>query len=1049
MNAPRELSVTVDERHPWLGLASFDEDTRSWFHGREDEVAELARRVQRKLLTVLFGQSGLGKTSILRAGVVPLLRQAAMCPVYLRIDYAGGAPLPREQVKQAIVQAASAAGNWARSGTALPGESLWEFLHHRDDMLRDAHGQVLTPLLVFDQFEEVFTLAQGDADGRARASAFLDELADLVENRPPRALEERIDADEGVAERFDFARSDYRVLIALREDYLAHLEALKQRMPAITQNRMRLARMNGAQALQAVLAPAGKLATRTAAEAIVRFVSGASELADADVEPALLSLICRELNNARIAQGHAEISAELLAGSHAGILGDFYERALADQPEAVRRAIEDELLTEAGYRENIAEARLRRAFEAAGAAPDALDRLVERRLLRIEERLDVRRVELTHDVLCSVVSASAALRREREARELAERQRAQEAELATHTRAQLRRARKVALVCAVLTAGAIGSAAYGYVNAQRAQQAEQRAAATRDMSDQARAQAESLLSFLLDDFQAELEPQGRLELLASVAGRVVTYYDGLPTGALTPEAERNRALAQMRLGTVQASLGNDDVATKVLDQAISTLQRLHGAGDQTERTLIGLVRALRGRASVFMDKTKYVEMIGTLTMAKQVCHEAPPGVRALPMMQRTCAQIAVSQGYAQYMVLPNETALASLVEARTMLTPWANAEPGNTAAAESYLYATGWLVATLVKLQRFDEARLASKEGMVLADQLVERYPSNKLSRSGRSALAGITVEALGMSGEQEPAESLRLTRISMQDQKILMAGDPNNAKVQTNLQVSHMFIAISLRAMGNMRAALEATQAAISWPVNVQMTSFTAANIDVIFGDGAFWATELGQDARADVFLRQATALGKKYGMGDAQRANNTKLSMALAEVQVALLRGDFQRAANTLAMAGQFKPGPVDAGLLVNAQRLRSELELRQQHYAAAAAAASQVEQSQLTRREAAQVQTTLAISLAAQGKNADAVRALEPVLALRRSLHLVGDADYQFEYAQLLYARALCEPGQAASLLAQAIHELDTLPADMRTMRTVALWRGWIDKEAGHHQ
>ena len=50
--------------------------------------------------------------------------------------------------------------------------------------------------------------------------------------------------------------------------------------------------------------------------------------------------------------------------------------------------------------------RVARALAAAGAAPDALAKLVDRRLLRIEERLDMRRVELTHDVLCGVVKSS-------------------------------------------------------------------------------------------------------------------------------------------------------------------------------------------------------------------------------------------------------------------------------------------------------------------------------------------------------------------------------------------------------------------------------------------------------------------------------------------------------------------------------------------------------------------------------------------------------------------------------------------------------------------
>ena len=407
-------ATSVDERNPWLGLASFTEETRAYFYGREDEVAELARRVQRKLLTVLFGQSGLGKTSILRAGLVPRLRGQGYCPVYVRIDYARDAPEPAEQIKQAIARTARRSGEWTQVGVAVEGESLWEFLHHRDDVLRDESGATLIPLLIFDQFEEIFTLAQSDDFGRARAARFIDELADLVENRAPKVLEAKLDEDESAAERFDFGRSDYRVLIALREDYLAPLEGLKGAMPSITQNRLRLAPMTGEQALAAVLRPGKGLVSEEVAGAIVRFVAGGAELANAEVEPSLLSLICRELNDARIAQGRDEISLDLLAGSHASILSNFYERALADQPAAVRRIIEDELLTASGFRENIAEERLVSSLTAAGAAPNTLAVLVNRRLLRIEERLDVRRVELTHDVLCGVVKSSRDQRHERE-----------------------------------------------------------------------------------------------------------------------------------------------------------------------------------------------------------------------------------------------------------------------------------------------------------------------------------------------------------------------------------------------------------------------------------------------------------------------------------------------------------------------------------------------------------------------------------------------------------------------------------------------------------
>src|SRR5215469_2280833 len=124
---PPEPSSTVDASNPWLGLVSFTEETRAYFFGRDEEVAELARRVQRKLLTLLFGQSGLGKTSMLRAGLVPRLRALGYCPVYVRIDYSPESPSPSEQIKAAIFRATQASGQWTQAGAAVEGESLWEF----------------------------------------------------------------------------------------------------------------------------------------------------------------------------------------------------------------------------------------------------------------------------------------------------------------------------------------------------------------------------------------------------------------------------------------------------------------------------------------------------------------------------------------------------------------------------------------------------------------------------------------------------------------------------------------------------------------------------------------------------------------------------------------------------------------------------------------------------------------------------------------------------------------------------------------------------------
>ena len=722
--------LSIDPENPWLGLSSYSEETRAYFHGRDEEAAELARRVQRKLLTVLFGQSGLGKTSLLQAGLVPRLRDEGFCPVYVRVDYSPDSPPPSEQIKQAIFRATAAAGHWSRPGSSIEGESLWEFLHHRGDLLRDAEGRTLLPLLIFDQFEEIFTLAQADDAGRLRAKLFLEDLADLVENRAPEALEQRLEKDEADAEQFDFARADYRILIALREDYLAHLESVKSIMPSITQNRMRLARMTGAQALSAVLKPGGRLVSAEVAESIVRFVAGGSELANAEVEPSLLSLVCRELNTARLAQDRAEISADLLAGSRDTILKEFYERALADQPEGVRRVIEDELLTDSGYRESLAEERVQKALAAAGAAPDALARLVDRRLLRIEERLDMRRVELTHDVLCSVVRSSRDLRHEREAREEARRQLQIQQEREAATRRSLLRARAVAAVSAVLMLVAGASAVFGWVNFNRARVADAQAQEARLLADQARGDAERLVGFLIEDFYTELEPTGRLETMASLAHMAVEYYEGLPAGLVTPRTEFYRAMALLREGEALYASGEIARANANIETARGLFEKLRTGGSHAEDATIGLALALFtrykgtrvGALVAAPELQQAAELLRPMT-------EAPDGPRRARLLY---AEVLNYLSHTQ----PLELGVQTCEEARRILVELGALDLSDLGAASVYADTSDSQARHALGLGRVEEAEQLSIKVYDLAERVLAQRPGDLRAMQNRALAA-------------------------------------------------------------------------------------------------------------------------------------------------------------------------------------------------------------------------------------------------------------------------------------------------------------------------
>ena len=85
-------SPLVDAQHPWLGLLPLKEEHAKFFFGRDAEIAEILVRIRENTLTILFGQSGLGKTSLLGAAVVPGLVAANFAPVLVRLDYATGAP---------------------------------------------------------------------------------------------------------------------------------------------------------------------------------------------------------------------------------------------------------------------------------------------------------------------------------------------------------------------------------------------------------------------------------------------------------------------------------------------------------------------------------------------------------------------------------------------------------------------------------------------------------------------------------------------------------------------------------------------------------------------------------------------------------------------------------------------------------------------------------------------------------------------------------------------------------------------------------------------
>ena len=155
---------------PYQGLARFDEAHAPFFFGREADTQHLVEHLRTQRFLAVVGPSGSGKSSILRAGVLPQLRQGALPGsagwTYL-VCTPGAHPIDALAVALARV---TPQDNLTRLRDALAASEREWYLQTR--VLLQAQPAVARVCLVVDQFEEVFTLCQ-DPDERRQ---FLDAL---------------------------------------------------------------------------------------------------------------------------------------------------------------------------------------------------------------------------------------------------------------------------------------------------------------------------------------------------------------------------------------------------------------------------------------------------------------------------------------------------------------------------------------------------------------------------------------------------------------------------------------------------------------------------------------------------------------------------------------------------------------------------------------------------------------------------------------------------------------------------------------------------------
>jgi len=508
--------MPADLEHPWLGLESYQAETRAYFFGRDQEVAELHLRLRNHPLLVLYGRSGLGKTSILNAGLIPRLVAEQQAPVLHRFDYNNERLGPAEQLMLLLFSSREDEDTW-RFGNASTRADEWsEDLRNKlsfFDLPKDpassfwlrVHSRASRPAithLILDQFEEVFTRG---AERKGLVEDIRDRLGILLQGGIPPAIADLIAKEDTFLDHFDPDSQPVRLILSLRDDYVYALNRWRQHLPALGENNFELRPLRGLAAFEAIFKPgelrchyrgevsaANKMetglppiASEETARRIVRFSSKKSEevpIEEIEAVPPILSLLCRELNERRFASpaGTQQAPAEEITFRESDadietIITAFYERSLAGRPEAVRIFIEEQLVSYSGARLAQDEQSIVRVFEEgceipgaagqrrasgfgdAGLAQTCLRDLVNQRLLSPLGG-DTPSYELIHDLLAGVVEKSRANRRDREAI----------ARQAARQQERFGRQRRIALLgVAVLALGCAALVAYSFRARQR------------------------------------------------------------------------------------------------------------------------------------------------------------------------------------------------------------------------------------------------------------------------------------------------------------------------------------------------------------------------------------------------------------------------------------------------------------------------------------------------------------------------------------------------------------------------------------------------------
>jgi len=211
-------------QEPYKGLRPYEEQDKDNFFGREAETQILVDKILANKLTLLFAASGVGKSSLLQAAVIPQLKSVEdhhLDVVYHKNWFAN----PLVDLKHTIIHELQ---QRLRENDHLDENlSLADFLSDCTLFTSDPF------IIVLDQFEEFFTSRYN----LSYREEFIEQLVEAIYDRATATI----------------------LVIAMREDFAMEMDVFRQRLPTIFENLYRLEKLSLENAKKAIITPLERL----------------------------------------------------------------------------------------------------------------------------------------------------------------------------------------------------------------------------------------------------------------------------------------------------------------------------------------------------------------------------------------------------------------------------------------------------------------------------------------------------------------------------------------------------------------------------------------------------------------------------------------------------------------------------------------------------------------------------------------------------------------------------------------------------------------------